>query len=68
MKKPISILLAAILTGSLAMSGCSKAADSSTAKVDANAPVKLSITWWGSQSRHDYTKKFLKCILLKTQI
>jgi len=59
MKKPISILLAAILTGTLAMSGCSKGSSSTTEKVDENAPVKLSITWWGSQSRHDYTNKLL---------
>jgi len=62
MKKSISILLATILMGSMVMSGCSSNASSSSssaAKVDDNAPVKLSITWWGSQSRHDYTKKLL---------
>ncbi|MBU3112772.1 ABC transporter substrate-binding protein [Clostridium lacusfryxellense] len=65
MKKPISILLAAILTGTLAMSGCSKADDSSKGKVDENAAVKLSITWWGSQSRHDYTNKLLEMYTAK---
>jgi len=66
MKKSISTLLSVILMGSLAMSGCSKNTGSSTEKkVDANAPVKLSITWWGSQSRHDYTNKLLEMYTAK---
>ena len=59
MKKSVSTLLAALLVGSLAMSGCSKSPAPSTVAKDENAPVKLSITWWGSQSRHDYTNKLL---------
>lgn len=61
MKKSISMLLAAVLTGSLVMSGCSKAENTPPAepKQDPNAPVKLTITWWGSQTRHDYTQKLL---------
>ncbi|MBC8062147.1 MAG: extracellular solute-binding protein [Clostridiaceae bacterium] len=67
MKKSISILLAAVLMGSLVMSGCSKDSTSSSTeiKVDENAPVKLSITWWGSQSRHDYTNKLLEMYTAK---
>jgi multiple sugar transport system substrate-binding protein len=74
MKKSISILLATILMGSMVMSGCSKDASSSSVagsssstetKVDDNAPVKLSITWWGSQSRHDYTNKLLEMYTAK---
>jgi len=60
MKKSMSILLAAVLTGSLALSGCGKSSTATTQpKAVANAPVKLSITWWGSQSRDDYTNKLL---------
>jgi multiple sugar transport system substrate-binding protein len=66
MKKSISALLSVMLVGSLAMSGCSKDTGSSAIKkVDANAPVKLSITWWGSQSRHDYTNKLLEMYTAK---
>lgn len=66
MKKSISILLSTVLMASLLMSGCSKDASSSTEKkVDDNSQVKLSITWWGSQSRHDYTNKLLEMYTAK---
>ncbi|MBU3177391.1 extracellular solute-binding protein [Clostridium estertheticum] len=66
MKKSMSILLAAVLTGSLALGGCGKSDTATTQpKADANAPVKLSITWWGSQSRHDYTNKLLSMYTAK---
>jgi multiple sugar transport system substrate-binding protein len=61
MKKRIAMLLATVLTGSLIMSGCAKteSTNNNETKKDPNAPVKLTITWWGSQTRHDYTQKLL---------
>ena len=32
---------------------------SSSASNEDNTPITLSITWWGSQTRHDYTQKLL---------
>lgn len=57
MKKSISSILAIAFLGTLVLSGCSKeapVADSS------NKNTKLTITWWGSQTRHDYTQKLLQ--------
>lgn len=61
MKKAISVLLTTVLIGSLMVSGCGKtSSNSASSKTETNnKPVKLSITWWGSQSRHDYTQKLL---------
>lgn len=74
MKKAIALVLAILFSMSIFMTGCSKtettkedtppattgqkAAD--TAKEEPAAPVTLRITWWGSQSRHDYTAKLLE--------
>lgn len=41
-----------------AFSGCAKSPSNSSS--DSSKPVTLTITWWGSQSRHDYTKKLLE--------
>lgn len=60
MKKRIAMILATVLTGSLVMSGCTKTESANKeVKQDPNAPIKLTITWWGSQTRHDYTQKIL---------
>lgn len=60
-----------VLVGALAVcmlaSGCSAggAATDNTSKAEGNGasgdePVTLTITWWGSQSRHDYTTQLLE--------
>lgn len=60
MKKIAAIILAAATVSSVVFSGgCAKKNSSSASQADSNAPVTLSITWWGSQSRHDYTQKLL---------
>ncbi|MCI1955981.1 MAG: extracellular solute-binding protein [Oscillospiraceae bacterium] len=62
-------LLAAGLAGVVALSaaGCgsnggaaSGGTGSAANKSAGSEPVTLKITWWGSQSRHDYTQKLLQ--------
>jgi multiple sugar transport system substrate-binding protein len=62
MKKISALVLAATIIATTAFAGCSKKENTQTPSKsdDANAPVKLSFTWWGSQSRHDYTQKLLE--------
>lgn len=66
MKKLLAICLASAMA--LSAVGCSAgnttassaAGTSGAAGVSSSSePVTLKITWWGSQSRHDYTKKLL---------
>ena len=63
-------LLATVLAGIMALSaaGCGSNGGGSGSSANAGGtsgtsaagePVTLKITWWGSQSRHDYTKKLL---------
>lgn len=56
MKKYISAMLAYAILGTLLFSGCSKYTET---KIGKNAPVKLTVAWWGSQLRHEYTNKLL---------
>jgi multiple sugar transport system substrate-binding protein len=61
MKKTISLLLATAFMGTLVFSGCSKDTSGATSTSgDSDKKVKLTITWWGSQTRHDYTQKLLE--------
>lgn len=60
MKKIVAIVLAAATVSSVMFSGgCAKKTNGAASQADSNAPITLSITWWGSQSRHDYTQKLL---------
>jgi multiple sugar transport system substrate-binding protein len=60
MKRFISLMAATVLATSLALTGCGSSSTKETSSNDdSSKPVKLSITWWGSQSRHDYTQKLL---------
>jgi len=60
MKRFISLMAATVLATSLALTGCgSSSTKEASSKEDSSKPIKLSITWWGAQSRHDYTKKLL---------
>ncbi len=69
MRRGLRKLLAAGLAGVVALSaaGCgsnggaaSGGAGSAANKSAGSEPVTLKITWWGSQSRHDYTQKLLQ--------
>lgn len=70
MKSNMKRLLATVLAGIMALSaaGCGSNGGGSGSSANAGGtsgtsaagePVTLKITWWGSQSRHDYTKKLL---------
>jgi multiple sugar transport system substrate-binding protein len=60
MKRFISLMAATVLATSLALTGCGSSSSSeSGAKEDPSKPVTLSITWWGTQQRHEYTQKLL---------
>lgn len=52
--------LAAIMVGSLAACG-GNSSDTQTAAGGDNVTIKF--TWWGNQTRHDYTQKYLISIL-----
>lgn len=54
MKKSISVLLVFVIF--LVFSGCSKPEKTKTKE---KASVKLTIAWWGSQLRHEYTNQLL---------
>lgn len=64
MKKRMKRLTAVLLAGAMAMSlaacgsGSSSDGTKDSAKSD-DGKITLKITWWGSQSRHDYTQKIL---------
>lgn len=62
-QKILSVVMAAAMLSSAAFAGCSSdkgaASSSSAASEDDSGPITLSIAWWGSQSRHDYTNKLL---------
>lgn len=72
MKKGTVFILSVMLVFSLILAGCSqngnvKAEPTQAASVNEQKesessvkPVTLSITWWGSQTRHDYTAKLLE--------
>lgn len=58
-------ILAFILTGAIfssmaAFTGCSRTGSSGASSGNgSNQNITISFTWWGSQTRHDYTKKLL---------
>jgi multiple sugar transport system substrate-binding protein len=64
-KRRISALLltGTILGSMVAFTGCSdggtSASSGSVPSEGDKTPITLNITWWGSQTRHDYTKKLL---------
>lgn len=58
MKRLTAVLLAGAMAMSLAACGSSSDGKKDSAKSD-DGKIKLKITWWGSQSRHDYTQKIL---------
>lgn len=63
MKKTLSlILVAALAAGTVGIgTGCSSSSSQSASSGSAaNAPVKLSIMWWGTEARHTATEKVLK--------
>jgi len=73
MKKVSLSLMSMLLVLSLFIAGCSQARDVDEVKTEPTKaaageteeessakPVVLSITWWGSQTRHDYTTKLLE--------
>lgn len=60
LRRAAAVLLAGAMTVSLAAcggSGSDSAKDD--AKSDSTGKTKIKITWWGGQSRHDYTQKLL---------
>lgn len=59
MKRIAAVLLAAAMTVSLAACGGKSSTEKTDAKADSSGKVKIKITWWGGQSRHDYTQKLL---------
>lgn len=71
-KRMMSAAMAVLMAGSLAACGGSTTASSTAdstasstassaeaASESSDAPVTIRITWWGSQSRHDYTQQLL---------
>lgn len=56
-KKLTALGLAAVMVGSLA--GCGGGNGASTEKKDSGDTVTIKFTWWGNQSRHEYTQKIL---------
>jgi len=74
-KKEIVFLVSALLILTLFMVGCTptgqtgnvnvKPTQAAVGQTDTDkdhspSPVNISITWWGSQTRHDYTAELLK--------
>lgn len=59
MKKITALLLVAVMGASLAACGSSNDKGSDGGSSDSGDKVTLKFTWWGSQSRHDYTQKML---------
>ena len=70
-KIPAFLLTGAIICSAAAFTGCSGGSGSSAGGSPAGqnstvasseedqTPITINITWWGSQTRHDYTKKLL---------
>lgn len=58
MKRIAALLLAGVMVISTAACGNSSK-DAGTEDSSKDGKVTLKITWWGSQSRHDYTQKLL---------
>ena len=59
MKKITALLLVAVMGASLAACGSSSDKGSNGGSSESGDKVTLKFTWWGSQSRHDYTQKML---------
>lgn len=67
MKKRMKRVAAALLAGAMAVSlaACGGSGESKDgeangdAKNDSSGKTKIKITWWGGQSRHDYTQQLL---------
>lgn len=57
----LALILAGAVVGSMAaFTGCSqKGSSGASSDKGSDANVTISFTWWGSQTRHDYTKKLL---------
>ncbi|MCM2675359.1 extracellular solute-binding protein [Alkalicoccobacillus plakortidis] len=65
MKKKWLFLSASVLTASLALAACSGGATdtgggSSDGENGSDEQVKLRMSWWGSQERHDMTFKIIE--------
>ncbi|MFR5060634.1 MAG: hypothetical protein ACLTDB_06830 [[Ruminococcus] torques] len=58
MKRITALALAAMMTFSLAACG-SNGKDADDAGKSKDGKTTIKITWWGGQSRHDYTQKLL---------
>lgn len=58
-KKITALLLVAVMGASLAACGSSSDKGSNGGSSESGDKVTLKFTWWGSQSRHDYTQKML---------
>lgn len=58
MRKAAAAMLAGVMTLSLAACG-SGGSDNSKKDTSGDGKTKIKITWWGGQSRHDYTQKML---------
>lgn len=57
MKKITAALLAGVMVCSLA--ACGSKEDTQQEKASKDGKTTIKITWWGGQSRHDYTQKLL---------
>ncbi len=76
MKKVLCLVMAVMIFASIGLAGCTKSEPAKEEpkvetqqkeepkqeqKAEESAkPVTLNITWWGSQTRHDYTAKLLE--------
>lgn len=58
MKKITALMLAGMMTVALAACG-SGGGDSKDSGTSEDGKTTIKITWWGGQSRHDYTQKML---------
>ncbi|MGN7309723.1 ABC transporter substrate-binding protein [Alkalicoccobacillus gibsonii] len=66
MKKKWMFLTASVLTASLALAACGGASDTGGETTDSEGggsgdeQIKLRMSWWGSQERHDMTFKIIE--------
>lgn len=59
MKRISALMLAAMMTISLAACGSGSGDSAKSDGAKDSGKTKIKITWWGGQSRHDYTQKLL---------
>lgn len=59
-RKVLGFLAVMLLIGSTVFAGGKAEAPASKATQDPNAPISISISWWGGDSRHDATLKAIE--------